>query len=326
MSDSDVRRDYEDDFLIRAEPWVEQRAFLGWGPARLETEQRMEDGIQRVLGAVLALPGARLGLVSMDSSSRLDLFSDRVDGELTQPIPRAEGNLGLATGRDLGLVRLEARASAEAVAWQDQDPWASVSAGGAAWLQTWGPGQRANRLDQWGVIAAASRSSAEHPILHPWDRPEPEWQFGPALRSRWVSSHGVPISLGLELPMTPGGLDPSGWLRLQQGSWSARLQGSTLLQEGHLSWQSTVWGLGAGMVHDADLWQTMGWLSSPPLGPSAALRLGWSGLVDLEEGAALSQGPNIGYRSPCDCLELRMSALWSQDRALPALGLQLDLQ
>jgi hypothetical protein len=325
MSDGDVRQDYEDDYLLRAEPWIEQRAFVGWGPARLETEQRLEDGNQRVLGGVLALPGARQGAFSLDGSSRLDLFADRNNGVLTDPKPRLEGSLGLATGQDLGVLRLEARASAGAVAWQDQEAWGTITAGAAAWLQTWGPGRDTNRLDQWGVVAAASRTSAEHMVLHPWDRPEPDWQLGPALRTRWVSRSGVPVSLGLELPVTPGGLDPSGWFRLQQGAWSARVRGSSELQEAWLSWQDPVWGLGGGMVHDESLWQALGWLSSPPIGPRAALRLGWTGLVDLDERASLSQGPSLGFSSPCDCLELQLSALWSVDRELPVLGLQLDL-
>ena len=46
--------------------------------------------------------------------------------------------------------------------------------------------------------------------------------------------------------------------------------------------------------------------------------------ANLEQ--ALSFGPTLGYRSPCDCLDIQAAASWSVDRDLPDVGLQLRIR
>ena len=52
--------------------------------------------------------------------------------------------------------------------------------------------------------------------------------------------------------------------------------------------------------------------------------MGWRHLASLEQ--TLSTGPTLGYRSPCDCLDISASAAFTADRALPDLGLQLRVR
>jgi hypothetical protein len=324
-SDPDFRKDFEDDYLLRAEPWTDQRAHVSWGPLRLETSGTAEDGQQRLLGGALDSPGHRLGVLSVDTRTRVDIFASQQDGLLTEPRTRAESRMRASAGGTRGPVQAAGHVEAAGVAWQDSDPWAEASAGGALWVQTWGAGPGRTRLDQWGFSGSVGANTAGYEPQIDWDLTAPAWTVGPSLRSRWITTDGVPMSLGLDLPWSPNGLDPVGHLRLQNGAWSAFLVGSQETRELRLAWRDSVWGGGAGVVQSSEILQGLGWVDSPPVGPSASLRLGWSGLVDLRVGQSLSQGPYLRYSSACDCLDLRIQASWTEDRTRPIIGMQLEL-
>ena len=204
-------------------------------------------------------------------------------------------------------------------------PWALATAGSSLWLNTWGSGRGRTRLDQWGVVGSVAATTANHVEQVAWDIAEPEWTLGPAVESRWITEAGVPISAGISLPWGPQGLAPLGHLRLQALDWSALLIASDALQEVRLDRRDAVWGFGTGLVRAPDMLQAQGWIQSPPLGPKASVHLGWSGLVDLRESQSLSQGPVLRVSSPCDCLDLRLEATWTEDRSFPLLGLKLDI-
>ena len=101
--------------------------------------------------------------------------------------------------------------------------------------------------------------------------------------------------------------------------------GTQETRELRVAWRDSVWGGGAGVVQSSGMLQGLGWVDSPPVGPSASLRLGWSGLVDLVAGQSLSQGPYLRYSSACDCLDLRVQASWTEDRTRPVIGMQLEI-
>ena len=248
------------------------------------------------------------------------------DGEaLLTPRLRGQGYSAMARGGTVGPIRYDGQVRADAVAWQGAQAWAQVAGGGAVWLQTWGRMGQSTRLDEWGVVGSLARPTDDVLVLHPWDERAPEWTFGPAVQNRWLTSSGVPISVQLRLPWTPDGWKPQGLMRVQQGAWNVRLQGENEYQELAFARQDSDWRLGMGLVHSDAMWQGRGWLITPSFGPDARMRLGWNGLVDLKNRTPLSQGPLFQLSSPCDCLDLGIQALWTQDRPRPDISLQLEL-
>lgn len=325
MSDSDLRIDYEDDYQLRAEPWIEQRAMLSLGAFRMESALASSDGLQRIVGGVISAPGRRLGEFALSHALRVDWFVTRQDDVLQTPRLRGQGYSAVARGGTVGPIRFEGKAQADAVAWQGAEPWAQIAGGGAIWMQTWGRAGPFTRLDEWGVVASWARPTDEALVLHPWDQRAPRWTLGPALQNRWITASGVPVSIHLSVPWTPDGWIPQGIMRMQQGAWMLRLQGQHEYQEVAVDRHDSDWRLGTGLVHADAMWQGRGWLASPPFGPADRMRVGWNGLVDIKNGIPLSQGPSFQLSSPCDCLDLEIQAIWTQDRVRPDISLQLEL-
>lgn len=186
----------------------------------------------------------------------------------------------------------------------------------------WGDVGSLRHLAALGLGGAVSAwSDGASPVVPDEVLPD-AYAVGPRLTSRWISPRGVPISAVAAVPLTPDGLKPTVSARLQHSGWTGRVQVDEDLLVGSLGWSDAPGRLSLGAVHTDAL--TQGSLSTSWWIPGVPISLGWRHLASLEE--TLSAGPTLGYRSPCDCLDVQASASWSVDRTLPDLGMQVRIR
>ena len=328
ISDPRYLADFGADYLSRAAPWTESLLSAGAGPVRVESDTfgrtRVEGEAlaQRPVAGVLRLAGHGLGPLSVDMGSRVDVVSSP---GLDQA-QRFEAAVGVLGGRALGPTSVEARAEARSIYWSGSTPWHEGRLWGAARLNMWGDLLGTRHLADVGIEASASRQQGAVEQRLPEDRPAPVWSIGPSLRSHWLSSTAVPLTLEARLPWTPDGLVPEASGQLQISRWGWRLGLSEPLQEARTWWSDERLTLGVGAVRFDELVQAQTDLSWALPGDAYRWRPGWHALQDLQGGRSLSQGPSLSYESGCDCLALQARASWSEDKELPELWVHLDLR
>jgi hypothetical protein len=329
ISDSRYLSDYGVDFLGRTVPWTESLVSLGAGPLRLESDTFGPAGpdtqalAQRPIAGVLRMAGRPIGPLSSDVGARVDMVD--LGGTAPSSAERLEATAGLAGGRVLGPASIEGRIEGRTIQWADSTAWQEGRVSLAARVGLWGDAGPLRHVADIGVEGAIAGVLGKPVVQLLEDQPAQPWSLGPSLRSRWLSAVGVPVSLEASLPWTPAGLLPTGAGHLQLERWGARLGGSGDLQEARTWWGDDRLALGLGAVHYGDLLQGQGDVSWVLPAPAEAWRPGWRTLHDLASGAALSQGPTLGYDSACDCLRVEARAAWSEDRALPEFWVHLEL-
>lgn len=330
--DRDYLADYGDAFLSRSRPWGESLLVAGWGPVRLEHDGLQSLGTagpqgQRPVGLVVERAGVRLGPLAVAGLARMDLVGEGSDPWQVDAgaEPRWEVGLGAEAGRDLGLVRLEARADARTLAYGEAAPWGGASATVAGWLPAWSELPGARLVGEWGLQAQAAVEEGTRFDRLPWDEAPPAWSLGPTVTGRLLTAAGVPLSGAAALPRTPEGWAPEAWLRADLAPWSLRAGTRLGAHEARVDYDDGGLALGAAAVAAEDLLQSrlQGSVGLP--GALRGLRPGYAALLDVTGGRALAHGPRLAYDSPCGCLSLAASAAWAQDRTSPDLGLQLSL-
>lgn len=326
-SDPAYGADYGDSLLSRRAPWTEALLHAAYGPLRLESDTFQDDlplG-QRPMGAVVSTAGP-LGPLALLAEGRLDAFGDAPDaGSLADPEARARARARLSGGRELGVLRVEGALEARATSWLDGAPWGEGRGGLGLALPLWAPRPGGVLILEPGLGLEGALALGEPDLRRPDDALPPPWALGPALSFRRVGLSGVPVSGWVELPWTEEGLDPRGALRLGVGHWEARAQAALALSEGQIAWDDGRLRAAVGAAVAGSLAQARGELAADLPGRLALLRPSWRGLVDVAEGALLSQTLGLRLGPACDCLELEASATFSEDRALPELGLRLDV-
>lgn len=324
LSDDAVLTDFEDSFLNRSAPWTEQRALLGLGPVRLETnrfvplqDQRLRS---RLASVVVARGGVALGPASWSGRVRADsigVASGALGG-------RAENSRLLATstlraGRTLGPTRWTGSAGTQLVGWDDTRGRVEGRLGGAGWLDLWGDVGPLRHLAAVGVEASAARWTGDSRWRLADERPGRPWQIGPALQSSWVGAQGVPVRLEARAPWTPSGFRPVGLATVQLGPWQAAGQAGRSLQDLRLLRDDGVLRIGAGSVTRPDLAVLQAEAAWRLPGPLREFRPGVAGARDLLAGGWLSRTASLSWTSRCDCLGAVLGATWSADRAVPDL-------
>ncbi len=329
VSDTGVFTDFGEDLLARTAPWAELQGVAGWGPARVEVDRFTGDGAlpQRPVGVALTGWGRRLGPVTWGGGARVDTVGV-ADGLGPTPDARSRwsGEVGAAGGEWVGPVRVEASAAARGRQWSDADAWASIRAPGRPVLGLWGDVGPLRHVAEVGVAADVGHVTAAHRARLLDERAPRPWGIGPVLRSDWIAAGGLPLSLRVAAPWTPGGLRPSGAARLRRGPWQAGAQGGGSLQRAAVTRDDGVWRAGLGAVRSDDLLWARGELAAQLPGPLSTLRPGYRGQADLLAGQLVSHGPSLGFRSRCDCFALDAAATWSVDRRVPDLGVQVALR
>jgi hypothetical protein len=323
-SDLDYQADYGGDFLTRAAPWTESVGVIGIPGLRAESDtfQYTRDTTQRPISGVLWGTTGR-GAVSAWGQGRADVFAEGADpAALSAAALRGSAAGGLSASQRWTALHLTATGSGRGVAWEERTPWLLGGAEVTAMVPMWGDVGGLRHLAAAGIVASAARWSADAVALAPDEALPDSIAVGPRLTSRWVSPGGVPISAVASLPWTPDGLRPMLSARLQHDGWSGRLQATDTLQAASVGWSDEPGGISLSAVRSGDI--TQGGLSTSWWLPGVPILLGWRHLASIQQ--TLSAGPTLGYRSPCDCLDVRASASWSADRGLPDLGLQLRIR
>ncbi len=331
LTDPRYLSDYGSDYLGRAAPWTESLLVAGVGPLRLEsdtfgaTDADVDALAQRPIAGVLSMAGQPIGPLSASAGARVDMVDTGLLGSraVTERISAA---LAVHGSRWLGPVQIESRAEGRTVQWTGAQPWHEGRVWSAARVALWGDAGGLRHLADLGVAGSVARGIGTPILRLPTDTPAPDWALGPSLRSRWLSSAGVPVALEVALPWTDEGLQPTGSGRAQLGAWGSRVAGSPSLQEASTWWDDGRLHAGLGAARFHTLLQARGETAWTLPAPVDAWRPGWRGLQDLRTGQLLSQGPTLGYDSPCDCLSVEAGAAWTADRDLPEFHVRLDLR
>lgn len=331
LSDTQVLSDYGDTFLSRSVPWTEQRALLGLGPLRLETNrfaplqgQRLTS---RLASAVLTQHGVALGPASWSGRVRVDgIGTAKGVGSGRVEHSRVLASTGLQAGHALGPTRWTGQARLRGLGWSDSRGRVDGRLGGAGWLDLWGDVGELRHLAAIGVDARTARWTGDPRWRLPDERPGPPWQVGPAIQSTWLASAGVPIRLQARAPWTPAGWRPSGMLTLTQGPWRAAAQANPSLHDVRLVRDDGIVRVGAGAITSPALWVARGETAWRLPGFRDALRPGLAVARDLRAGSWLRRTVSLSWSSRCDCLGATLGATWSADRAVPDWRAQVTLR
>ena len=323
-SDLSYQADYGGDFLTRAAPWTESLGVVGLPGIRLESDtfQYTETTVQRPIAGVLSGTLGRGGMSGW-GQSRVDVFAEGADpAALSAATLRSMATGELSASHSWSALRLTSTLRGRGVAWQDTAPWAVGEAEVRALVPMWGDIGGLRHLAAAGVLGSVAGWTADSEPLMPDEVLPDAVSLGPMITSRWVAAGGVPISAVASLPWTIDGPHPTASARLQHSGWSGRVQLQDDLMTASIGWSDAPGRISLSTVRTAEI--TQGSLSTSWWIPGIPLSVGWRHLVDQEQ--TLSAGPNLGYRSPCDCLDVRASASWSVDRTLPDVGLQVRIR
>ncbi|MEL6346487.1 MAG: putative LPS assembly protein LptD [Myxococcota bacterium] len=324
QSDPAYLADFGETFLIRSAPWIESRAVVGWGPLRVESDLFQADAValQQPVGVVLS--GLQeIGPVAAFGATRLDLFATGDDPtRLRDPIPRSRTSAQLSAGHIFPMLRTDLVADVEAIVWPTgaEESWGWGQLRGEARVPMWGDLGGLRHLAEVGVVGQVGGATREDPTRYPDERLPTDPGVGPVMSSRWLRRGGVPLSFRAEAPWTADGWQPLGVGRAQLGGWSGRIQAERALQLAEFGWGEERRLARASLIRSEGVLQGGGRVQWTLPGRWSAVALGWRHLYDFEGQQTQSMGPTIGYHSPCDCLDLSVTAIWSADRPVPGIG------
>jgi hypothetical protein len=328
-SDRRYLSDYGDDFLTRSAPWTETLAVAGVGPVRLESDTFQAESMvgQRPIAGVFSVGAIPMGPVSGDAMVRLDAVHAGTEPWQSQDRAQRFAAASAVGGGDyLGPIQMEARAEGRVIGWSGHDPWQEGRLGGAVRLPLWADVGAWRHLADVGLTGQAAFLAGTPIVRLPEDEPSPAFGVGPEVRSQWLASDGVPVSLAMAAPWTDDGWDPVGGGRAQLGDWRVRAMAGRTLQEGGTWWDNERVRLGLGLAHYQDLLQSTGEFAWTLPAPVDELRPGYTVLRDLRGDEWLRHGPTLVFQSKCDCLQLSAAVEWAADRDIPDAMLRLDLR
>lgn len=334
VSDRSYLSDMGESYESRGLPWAESRLVAGWRGLRLEHDSYQALGaptegepsqVQHLLGFVARSPARSLipGL-ALDGGARVDLLGEGAAAWQIEPdtFLRAEADLRLAGGWSPGPLRVEPRARLAARTWTLDPPSLLAQAGVDAWLPTWARLGSGLLVGEWGLRFAAAAEEGtlvapvgEEPAWTPWS-------VGPAARGRLVLPGGVPLFGGGELLLQEDGLAPRLWGQARLEAWGLFAMAEPGVQDLALRYEDDALTSAVSLVRTEGLLQSRSELRLR----RAAWETGYRAQLDIEGAQVLSHGPVLGWSSPCECLELASSLLWSVDRQWPAASLRLELR
>jgi hypothetical protein len=334
LSDRSYLSDMGESYESRGLPWAESRLVAGWRGLRLEHDgfqalgspsDGEADQVQHLLG--LAARSPLLGLapgLALDGGARVDLVGEGPAAWQIEPQThlRVEADLNLSGGLSPGPLRIEPRARLMARTWTVDPPSLLAQAGVDAWLPTWAKLGRGLLVGEWGLRFAAAAEEGELVAPLGEEAEWTPWALGPAARGRLVLPGGVPLFAGGELLLEDEGLSPRLWAQARLARWGLHAQAERELADLGLRFEDESLTGAVGLVWTEGLLQSRSELRLR----RAAWELGYRSHLDLEGAQALSHGPVLGWRSPCQCLDLASSLVWSADRQLPTASFGLELR
>ncbi|MEC8423482.1 MAG: hypothetical protein VX000_06870, partial [Myxococcota bacterium] len=247
-------------------------------------------------------------------------------GVVQSPALRPLGRVGMDAGHWWGPVRADTQMRG-----QVSQPLGAEGARlqgrirGRSALGVWGDVGNMRHLAEVGVAADVGGAHGAAAGLPDERAPRP-WGFGPVLRSTWLTPRAVPVSFRAAVPWTRNGAMPDAAAATRRGAWTARAQGGRRLQAGALAWDDGIGLLGGGLVHRGSLLWADGRAAWSLPGPLRGVRPGYAGRLDVRAGTLLSHGPRLGWTSSCDCLRVDAGAVWSADREVPDIRLQVGIR
>ncbi|MCB9777936.1 MAG: LPS-assembly protein LptD [Alphaproteobacteria bacterium] len=342
--------DYGDAFLSRSMPWSETRLVAALGPVRVEHDgvQALASSLdpdagalavhhQRPVSLVASAPGRRLGPAATDGGARLDVFGAgtdpwRLDAEGT-PAGHLQAWLGGAVGQDLlPALRGELDADARVRTWTDGAPWGEAEVAARLLVPGWLGDGTARLLSEVGLQTTVTGVAGDADLRLPWERAAPAWAVGPVATTRLLTATGVPVRATGSLQLTETGLLPRGTLRADRGAWRLRADADPSLQDLRLGYDDGVLAAETGVAHLSPggtgdpLLQARSSLDLALPAPLSGWRPGYSAFLDVQGGRLLAHGPRLAWSSPCQCLDLGLTATWSADRDLPDVAFAAQLR
>ena len=329
VSDAEVLADFGDDLVSRSAPWIERRYLAGFGPLRAERFDWTGDGEALEPGALGALvverPAWAVGPVRLGAGGRIERPMETNRFEVSGEVDHTS---------HLGPVEWDAGLDGRVFTYEDTSAADGV-AHSALWLPAWREGERWRQEIAVGAEGSLGRRAGGVLVRSPRDLEPAPWTAGPTLEARAWRQGGAWVGLTAGLPWAEIGPSSLGRLRVGAGPWSASLQSAQALAEegeglhggraGYRderldAWTSARWRLGDApvTVYRAGLGVTVG---------GAEGRSAWTpqGRAMATPEGVQEWGSALKWRAGCGCLAVRGSADFAVDRALPTLGLQLDV-
>ena len=329
VSDTAVFTDFGEDLIARTAPWAELLGVAAMGPVRVELDRFTADAPlpQRPLSVATTAWGRRVGGLAVGAGARIDGIT-LIDGPSGSPDAalRPLARMGADGGRWWGPVRTDLGVRGQASRPLGADV-ARVQGRmrSRAVLGLWGDVGGLRHVAELGVAGDLASSGGAAPSM-PDESSGRRWGAGPVLRSTWFGRGSTPLSLRASAPVTPTGLEPQAAVRVRQGAWQARAQAARALQSGAVAWDDGVGTLAVGLVHRGPLLWADGRAGWALPGPLRGMRPAYTARVDLVDRSLLHHGPALRWTSACDCLRVDAGVVWSADRDVPDVRVQLGLR
>lgn len=318
QSDPDYADDYDVDYVTRGVAWRVSRGTVGWGPERFSVDLPDDGGadarvVQRlryeVGGPVAVAPRTELGWVgSTATGTGNGVALGGVDARFRHTLGPVSVGLGGDGGGWLGTAG-EAGAFARGEAEATLAIWGEV---GRKRVQGWLGGRASG--DAW----TGSRVYGDGLGLRTVD-PPPPWAAGPVGRAE-TGLGGTVVAAEAWGRWTEAGFEPVGQARVSGGPVTLEARAEAARQWGRVRVDLGGVDLGGGVLHDGGL--ALGW-GDAGLGWRRA-RGGGSLAWDLGAGSWSGAGARLGYDD--GCVAVGVSAAFSPDRALPDLGVKVELR